>query len=167
MCTGDSGSRRTAPFKVTLPARMSSPASLREQKPSLDNALAKPMFLPVPGIFWGRWGAVDSEGCRTRRLYPPGGAHHISTQRFPVGQLLAKKADNSEGKSEEEEGTTRPSPTASVLEAYHAVPSPSTSRNFVSPRFASSQEKPCHIHTPNIVKAGSICCIIPQMRSRA
>src|ERR1700736_4591042 len=47
--TGVSGSRRIVPFRVTRPPRMSSPALEREQKPSLDNARARPVLLFAPG----------------------------------------------------------------------------------------------------------------------
>src|SRR5258708_6223286 len=44
MCTGVSGSRRNAPFKLTRPARISSAAWEREQRPSFESARARPMF---------------------------------------------------------------------------------------------------------------------------
>ncbi len=55
-----------------------------------------------------------------------------------------------EGDSVEEEGTTRPSPTASVLEAYHVVPPPSTSRNLLARTHILSNATG-HIHTSNLV----------------
>src|ERR1041385_7289543 len=47
---GDSGSRRTRPFRCTRPARISSAAWAREQKPSLESARASPIFRVFAGM---------------------------------------------------------------------------------------------------------------------
>jgi hypothetical protein len=60
-----------------------------------------------------------------------------------------------------EEGTTRPSPTASVLEAYHAAPSPSTSRNLLA-RTRILSEGRRRIHTSNLVIIFQCWCTVPE-----
>jgi hypothetical protein len=67
---------------------------------------------------------------------------------------------NSEGRVEEE-GTTRPSPTASVLEAYHVVPPPSTSRNLLA-RTRMFAKASARIHTSNRVIVLAISCSFSQ-----
>jgi hypothetical protein len=52
--------------------------------------------------------------------------------------------------SEEGEGTARPSPTASVLEAYHVVPSPSTSRNLLARVLHSRRRAELHPYTETL-----------------
>ena len=47
-------------------------------------------------------------------------------------ELNGGPQEGKQQKSVEEEGTTRPSPTASFPKAYHAVPPSSTSRNLVA-----------------------------------
>jgi hypothetical protein len=61
-----------------------------------------------------------------------------------------------EGK-QEEEGATRPSPTASFLEAYHAAPSPPTLRYLVARRcMLPDANRP--FHTSNLVNPGANSC---------
>jgi hypothetical protein len=50
----------------------------------------------------------------------------------------------------EEEGASRPSPTASFFEAYHAAPPPPTLRNLVA-RDTILANDLFHGHTPNLV----------------
>ena len=65
----------------------------------------------------------------------------------------------------EEEGTTRPSPTASVLEAYHVVPPPSTSRNLLArTRILAKASK--RIHTTNHVILAPISCSFSGFKTR-
>jgi hypothetical protein len=45
--TGVSTLRRTTPFSFTLPVRINSTASDREQNPSFDSARASPVFLAL------------------------------------------------------------------------------------------------------------------------
>src|ERR1700736_1647513 len=159
--TGVSGSRRIVPFRVTRPPRMSSPALEREQKPSLDNARARPVLLFAPGkAFSARsfdclW--VLCLGVRTLQIAPlPGSLFYadgtVSSNKKNYIAVLKKERFGRKVRagSVEEEGTTRPSPTASVLEAYHVVPPPSTSRNLLARTGILSNER-CHIHTPNLV----------------
>src|SRR5262249_41248612 len=67
-----------------------------------------------------------------------------------------REATKRRRKLQNEEGTTRPSPTASVLEAYHAVP-PSALRNLVA-RMRIFPETLCAIHTANPVDEGTDSC---------
>src|SRR5215831_10046897 len=120
--TGVSGSRLNAPFKLTRPPRISSLAFEREQKPSFESARARPTFLSA--WFEAFWFEIRFEdGLWRWRLTPVDYMEvfaYFTARKRPTDVRSLDRSKTSEGnfrtsrrgKLQNEEGTTRPSPTA-------------------------------------------------------